>query len=259
MENNYHKFFFKNGYCKIKLFSPRDIKNFLKGVDNRIESLCPNIYKLNKKTKLKNFHKLNLSENLRKKVINPDTRYLKMNKLTTLSASSKKKIFKLMKEFWGHNKYCIYWVGSAKKKQIKQNAIGFRIVRPNEKKDGGSEHIDAYSNDLKAFFTVWIPLTGFSKKQGLKLAPKSHIRPHALNSYLNQKKYISRSFKPSYVKKFKFVRPDLKIGDAIIHHPNIIHGGNINYGDITRVSVEIRIFNKIKFDKKKSFDLSLVN
>ena len=75
MENNYHKFFFKNGYCKIKLFSPRDIKNFLNGVDNRIESLCPNIYKLNKKTKLKNFHKLNLSENLRKKVINPDTRY----------------------------------------------------------------------------------------------------------------------------------------------------------------------------------------
>ena len=137
MENNYHKFFFKNGYCKIKLFSPRDIKNFLNGVDNRIESLCPNIYKLNKKTKLKNFHKLNLSENLRKKVINPDTRYLKMNKLTTLSASSKKKIFKLMKEFWGHNKYCIYWVGSAKKKQIKHNAIGFRIVRPNEKKDGG--------------------------------------------------------------------------------------------------------------------------
>ena len=171
-----------------------------------------------------------------------------------------------MKEFWGHNKYCIYWVGAAKnfiywagsvkKRQIIPNAIGFRIVRPNDKRGGGGEHMDAYSNDLRAFFTVWIPLTGFSKKQGLKLAPKSHLRPHALNSYLDQKKYNSRVFKPSYVKKFKFIRQNLKMGDVIIHHPNTIHGGNINYGDTTRVSLEIRVFDKLKFDKRKSFDLS---
>ena len=48
MENNYHKFFLKNGYCKIKLFSAREIKNFLRMVDNRVVSLCPNIDKLNK-------------------------------------------------------------------------------------------------------------------------------------------------------------------------------------------------------------------
>ena len=49
----------------------------------------------------------------------------------------------------------------------------------------------------------------------------------------------------NYLKKFKFKRLTLKKGQAIFFHPNLIHGGSINKGNYTRLSVEIRMFNKV--------------
>ena len=164
-----------------------------------------------------------------------------------------------MNKFWGHEKNSIFWIGSPKKKQVKLNAAGFRLVRPEKKKDGGTEHIDAYTKDSKAFFTLWIPLIGFGEKYTLKIAPKSHLLNHELKNYTSNQKYISRGFQDKYVKKFNFIRPKLKIGQALIHHPNLIHGGNVNLGKHTRISIEVRFFDKKKFNIYKSFDSSLVN
>ena len=100
-------------------------------------------------------------------------------------------------------------------------------------------------------------IIGFGKNYSLELAPKSHISVHGLNNYNKSKKYISRGFKESYVKKFNFIRPNLKLGEALIHHPNLVHGGSINYGNGTRISLEIRIFDKKKFNIKRTFDNSI--
>ena len=59
-----------------------------------------------------------------------------------------------------------------------------------------------------------------------------------------QKKYISKIFKDTYLKKFDFKRIDMKIGEVLIFHPNLLHGGSKNIGNKTRVSFDFRIFNK---------------
>ena len=62
-----------------------------------------------------------------------------------------------------------------------------------------------------------------------------------------------------YFSKLKSIRANLKPGQAIIFHPNLIHGGSINNGIYTRISIEVRLFNKKKFNLKKTFDKKLVN
>lgn len=251
-------FFLRNGYCKLNLFSTKEIEQLLTAVNKKITRLCPEIKSL-KNSDLKFFHKNYNNEKIRKKLLNPGTRYINISKKKILSKSNKKKILALMNKFWGHEENLIFWVGSAIKKQVKLNAAGFRVVRPEKKGDGGTEHIDAYSKDSKAFFTLWIPLIGFNQKYTLKIAPKSHLSNHELKNYKKEKKYISRSFKDKYVKKFNFIRPKLKIGQALIHHPNLIHGGNMNLGNHTRISIEVRFFDKKKFDVNNFFNKSLVN
>ena len=59
-----------------------------------------------------------------------------------------------------------------------------------------------------------------------------------------QKKYISKIFKDTYLKKFDFKRIDMKVGEVLIFHPNLLHGGSKNIGNKTRVSFDFRIFNK---------------
>ena len=55
---------------------------------------------------------------------------------------------------------------------------------------------------------------------------------------------MSKIFKQSYVKKFRFKRIDIKIGEVLILHPNLLHGGSKNLSKKTRISFDFRIFNK---------------
>lgn len=258
MKKDFKKDFMQSGYCIVQLFNKSEIKKFNDLVVKRVNQICVGSKNFNLSS-FKNFHKEQIPENIRSKIVNPSTRYVRVNTKKLFSKKTKNKIKALMQEFWGHNQGCVYWVGSAKRKEIKLNSAGFRLVRPQKKQDGGVEHIDAYSTDLKSFFTIWIPLVGHGKKYTLKVAPKSHLILKNSNDYKKNNKYVSRAFKRDYIKKFQFIRPNLKIGQAIIHHPNTIHGGNVNLGKFTRVSLEIRFFDKLKFNLKKTFDNKLVN
>ena len=40
------------------------------------------------------------------------------------------------------------------------------------------------------------------------------------------------------------MRPDLKIGEVIIFHPNLLHGNSLNKGNKSRLSLEARLYNK---------------
>ena len=57
----------------------------------------------------------------------------------------------------------------------------------------------------------------------------------------------------NYTRKYKYIRPQLRLGEAIIFHPNLIHGGSLNLGKKTRVSIDFRLFNKnfLKINEKK--------
>ena len=90
MENKHINFFLKNGYCKLDLFTKKEIDQFLTLVNKRIKTLCSEV-KLLKNSELKVFHKKYNSESIRKKILNPNTRYINIDRKKLLSTRAKKK------------------------------------------------------------------------------------------------------------------------------------------------------------------------
>jgi hypothetical protein len=245
--------FLDRGYVKISLFQKEDILILQHEIIKRLHKLLKKVEISN----LKNFHEINLTKNDHKILLNPSTRYINFEPKFLKFKKFKKKISEFFKYYWGVNsKIRVYWVGSLKKEEIKKNKIGFRIVRPFLKKEGGAEHTDSYSKFHDSFITIWVPLVGFDHRYTLKYAKKSHLIEHFKKKQLKQKEFNSKVLAKNYVKRFIFTRPKLKVGEAIIHHPNIIHGGSVNNGRFTRVSIEIRIFNISKYKKSQIFNKS---
>ena len=251
MLDNIAKNFLLNGYIKTKLFNISDILMFKKKIIKRIASLSKNQSIIKNHNDLKFCHKKKKQdgEATRNSYLKSDTRFIGIEKNFL---KKKIKILRpLMKSLWGHCNYKIVWVGSVNKNQIKINKAGFRIVRPNLNVDSGSPHIDAYSKNINEFFTIWFPLVGHGSKYSMVIAKGSHKHHHPSQAFERQKKILSRAFKQKYLKNFFFIRPNLKIGEVIVHHPNLIHGGKPNIGRMTRTSIEIRLFNAKTFSKKK--------
>ena len=241
--------FLSNGFVKISLFNKGEILAIEEAIKKKIKKISTNI----SIPSLKNFHKLDISDIQHSALLNPSTRFIDLNNKVFNSRKFKKKISEFIEKYWGHNKYSVYWVGSIKKKEIIKNKIGFRIVRPSKKKESGIEHTDAYSNNFKSFITIWIPIIGFKQKYTLRYAPKSHLIDHPKEKQIKQNKYNSKALDKKYLKKFNFKRPSLKIGQGIIHHPNILHGASNNLGKFSRVSIEIRLFDTKKYNLKEIF------
>ena len=76
------------------------------------------------------------------------------------------------------------------------------------------------------------------------MAPGSHNKNHDIKNLTKQNKYVSKIFKESYIKKFKFNRYNMKQGEVLIFHPNLLHGGSKNLTVNTRISFDFRIFNR---------------
>ena len=240
----------KNGYQKVNLLNSKDIDFLINKISYKLNSL-QKIKKLNSKN-LHSFHRINFDHKYYKKMIQTKNRNFSLNPRFLKKKIIKSKISKILKQVWGHDEFRIIWVGSPSKKEFKNNRAGFRIARPKKKSDVAKEHIDSY-NDLKNyFFTIWIPLIGFNKKYSLKIYPKTHRLDHSkeVNKYNHNN---SRLFKKKYLKNFSEKRFALKKGNVIIFNQNLIHGGAINNGNKTRISVEIRIFNKRIFKKEELF------
>ena len=251
--------FLNNGYAVVNIFNNRDINHLKLLVSKKINKSLN--YRSKKKIKffpnnIKFYHNIIGNENLHKKVINNSKRYIHLQKENKKKIINHNIINKILKKYWGHNKIVIKWIGSLKKKEIKNNCCGFRLSRPVQKRkfDSAGAHCDInvggrFSNDKKIMLTVWVPLEGFSKKYTLKLYRKSHLKLHSKNKIKKKIKSISRIFSKSYLKKYKSLRLDLKSGQAILIHPNLIHGGGENFGSKTRASIEVRLFNKINILK----------
>ena len=244
----------QNGYCKIKIFNSLEVDSLIKSI------LCT----INKKakTKISNnnisfYHKLTISDKTHSKIIKNNNRYIRFEKKLLDRIYNNKNIKNLTNYIFGlKSNSIIKWVGNANKNQYINNASGFRIARPYKyfKDDVGGVHTDFHyggkirtQNNLT--FTVWTPLIGFNDKYTLRISAKSHKKNHSVNSISSQQKYISPVVNENYSNKFKYIRPNMKKGDVIIFDPNLLHGGSLNYGTKTRLSLDFRFFDKNIFIK----------
>ena len=247
----------QEGYCILKIFSTKQIE-VIKLI------LLKRLKLLDKKKKLKNlkihelskYHNLNIIDKYHKEILKTSTRFIKLDRSLNNRITSNKFINLIMNDNWGHNISLIKWVGSLKKNNIKKNVIGFRISRPKKflkKNDATGVHIDLHvggkiCDDKNVLISLWVPLIGFSSNYTLNISPKSHLINHPTNQFIKTKT-VTNVFSEKYYKKFKFKRPKLKQGEALIFHPNLLHGNSFNHGNKTRFSLEVRLYNKINIKK----------
>tara|TARA_B100000287_G_C20634148_1_gene781018 strand:+ start:132 stop:908 length:777 start_codon:yes stop_codon:yes gene_type:complete len=251
MKNTQLKNYIDKGFCIVKLFKKKDIINIKKLLTKKLKLLDKkNLLKSLNVDNLDEYHNFNLTDEYHKNLLKTSTRYIKLG-INQNNIIKKLNILNLlMLKNWGHNKSSLFWVGSLKDKNYKSNVIGFRISRPKESKpkDATGVHVDLHvggkiCNDRNVLISIWIPIIGFSHKYSLKIAPKSHTYHHPIKSFIKSKT-VTNIFSDRYIKKFSFIRPNLKIGQAIIFHPNLLHGNSFNLGNKTRFSLEARLYNK---------------
>lgn len=240
--------FLQNGYVVIKALNQSDFNKLKNSVIDRINTKIKK--KIFTEKNINQYHDLLAGEEEHKKIIFSE-RYVKLNSKIKHAISRNSAINLITKKYWGHNRFVLKWIGSSlKKSQIRNNYCGYRISRPIKYKkfDTAGPHCDIHvggriSSDKKIMITAWIPLEGFSDKYTLQLFKGSHHKLHPLNKIKKRTNTVSRIFNNNYLKKYKKKRINLIPGDAIILHPNLIHGGGENLGKNSRLSVEVRIYN----------------
>lgn len=129
----------------------------------------------------------------------------------------------------------------------------WRLVRPNKPDDIGPLHRDSWFWKLNDNFPkpmakhhrvkVWIPIVTEPGKNGLMVEEASHTRDdiewsgeprHGIN-------------KPVLLTELNLLHPillELSEGNSIIFHDDLVHGGSLNRGKCTRVSLEFTLLVK---------------
>ena len=129
-----------------------------------------------------------------------------------------------------------------------QEEIYWRLVRPNKPTDVGSLHRDSWFHDSfnggygmfpegTVTVKVWIPIYCEPGKSGLAIVAGSHLREW--NYHLET---INGAAKPILDEDPSTIDAKLiptEPGNMLIFNENVLHGGVVNRGEKTRVSVEI--------------------
>lgn len=134
-----------------------------------------------------------------------------------------------------------------------ENNLGYgelvwRLVRPNKKEDIGPIHCDKWFWDLNPNHYVpknyervkcWISLWCDSKN-GLQVYPKSQLKNFDYKSE-NRHGYVKPIFNQSNINNY-MKKQNCKPGTVIIFNDKLLHGGVVNEGSETRVSMEFTMF-----------------
>ena len=128
--------------------------------------------------------------------------------------------------------------------------IYWRLVRPNEPADVGPLHRDSWFWELNSSFAkpnypftrykVWVPIFTEPGLNGLLVEPGSHLR----DDICWKGEFRHGIMKPVLLSPLSSINSELvhlSPGSCIIFDDNLIHGGSINRGDFTRVSLEFTI------------------
>ena len=126
----------------------------------------------------------------------------------------------------------------------------WRLVRPGQPGDIGPLHADAWFWELGHGATppgtervkVWIAIVTEPELSGLRVVPGSHLREWRYHG-----EHRHGFVKPVIDEDEKDLNPQLvpmNPGDAIVFHDRLLHGGALNQGQLTRVSLEFTMFVK---------------
>lgn len=139
--------------------------------------------------------------------------------------------------------------------------IYWRIVRPESVEDVGPLHADRWFWELGygtmpancTRIKLWFPIYSEPNRNGLLMVPGSHFEEWPYVSEVRD-----GMAKPLIVTTDREPKPVLipaQPGDVLIFNDDLLHGGAVNRGDKTRVSLEFTIFVKTDRlqDLKKTF------
>ena len=184
---------------------------------------------------LSTFHTLDVPEDVHKKIFGPNYRYLDVPPIL-VKALLGPTVREIAEAFWGHSNICLLDLVNG---ETAENTCGFRVIRPHSKDVSGIHSESSYGIHP---ITVWMPVLGFDERYTLKISPRSHAVKHPAEMIEKVPGFMARPYKDEYLKNFQFYRPNMRPGEAIVFHPDLIHGGSANLGDLTRVSIEVRIY-----------------
>jgi hypothetical protein len=131
--------------------------------------------------------------------------------------------------------------------------IIIRINRPSST-DFNPPHKDIYGrydedSRIAPFINIWVPISGVTQNSSLPIVPSSHFLPEnkILRTFeggvIEGKKYRVRTVK-EWNGSNELIRPEVNDGEVLFFTPHLVHGMAINEEDMTRVSLEFRLFKK---------------
>jgi len=125
--------------------------------------------------------------------------------------------------------------------------VYMRMVRPNAASDVGPIHADRWFTELGnhvidpnlSLLKIWIPVYSEPNKDGLLGVPGSHIEYRDLR-YDNELRdgFIKPVLPKSTEQALSPIRIKARPGQAVVFGYNFLHGGSLNEGLHTRVSLE---------------------
>ncbi len=141
-------------------------------------------------------------------------------------------------------------IGIANEEDLYPEEIYWRFVRPNQENDVGPIHADKWFWDLghgkmpEGYFRLkmWIPIWCDKGGNGLRIVPYSHH-----NNYQCDKVFRDGMYKPMFDEKkhnLNLVALQNNPGESIIFHDRLLHGGCVNRGTNSRVSIEFTMLVK---------------
>jgi len=129
--------------------------------------------------------------------------------------------------------------------------FSMRIVRPGMAKDNNPPHRDVWIDRLRNAVNIYVPICGSTSKSSLPLIPGSHLLSEAAiertaeGAFLNKTQYTVPCVLSVNGEIPKLIRPDPKETEVMLFSPYLVHGGGNNLNaDRTRVSLEIRFFQR---------------
>jgi len=197
-----------------KKFTSKNIENYHKYVDDKIQKIC-----LSKQGRI-----------LDKKSI---------NKIRSMD------FFKNLKKIFGNYKI-------SDEEKIGYENICFRLVRPFKKNDVGSIHADGWFWDYHKTYKpnnlnrvkIWFSICGDPNKSGLLFVPNSHKKKFVYQVIQNKNKLnfkLKKKIRDEQLAMFKENH-----GTPVLFNNSTLHVGSLNKSNKTRASIELTILYKVK-------------
>jgi hypothetical protein len=133
-------------------------------------------------------------------------------------------------------------------KVIGVEEIYWRLVRPGVPTDVGTLHADKWFHEILGFHDtiipknittvkIWIPIYCEPGKNGLLMVPDSHLKKWKYSFSINN----NGQPRPVFEDEAETVLINTPPGNVLIFNEGTLHGGAVNKGDKTRVSIEITL------------------